>query len=1109
MSRLQRFLDQLDSTSLLARGTSKASKFDGLMFGTVAAVTVLLAGVFVVRSTPRSEFELRLADGSAWLPSLAIGGVSLLDGSSGSIATSLGVAEGGDRFEVVQWGSDAILVNESAGTVSRLDGANWTIATGRVQFGEPGAALDVVAGQHSGWLIQPGSVAPLDLETLEQRSASPVSGRLAEGLVAEDGSLLYASLEKDLPLRRFSAESGSTVTISDMTGPIALRDLGSSQVGVDLDDQRVWLEGSGVVCSRLEFPEDASLSVGGGDDQLLIVSDLGGLMMWAPADTGCPESSDFVAIEPGIYGEPVVTDGWGVVPDFGRGEVIVVDLDGRSIVARQSVPGVATGSSFELLAETGSIWFNDPNSTVAGLIRRNGEIVPIAKYDQGSESGFVAAPVDDPAIEGQSVALSGSGFSSDSAAPDLANQQAPSETNDGQSPQSDELTPVTQPSVDPLGPTLEGPTTTAVAPETGQPGTSRPSEPQTTSPTTTKPTSTVPPIIDIQLASTASQIKSGETITFQAVTVTGNPRFFDLQVSPDTGSLGNLVSFGRFDYTFSNPGNYRVTLQACDPDNFCDSETVAVSVIAPEGQIELVAAILAQGEVTVGKPASFFDASQGEPTEWSWAFQDGTPSSATGQNPTATFATTGTKTIGLSVKSADGRSASTSITINVVAKAPPYLLTIVGDSSVTVGETVGYSVSTTNPNGAPDPHWNVQGADMVTPNGGSLQARWSTPGTYEITVDTTSDGGDGAGSLMVTVTEPEPVIEAPLVSIEGPSSLETGQTGNWSVSNSGGSIASYDWQVTPGAASTAATRSESFATAGTYTVMVTATGPGGSDSASRTVTVSDPTPEASPFSLACDVTTLQPSNWSKCKLVGDPADFASFDWSVSWPDPAQANSWGASAYEFHIGYLDVGQVTVTLAAQDLATGLTVSKSVVLSYVAPSEPAPVVALSGPASRETSQGGTYTFANTGGSIDSISWSSSGLASGSAADYDASWAAAGTYTVTVTVNGPGGSDTASITVTVAEPAPVPASMGLACPTPVAVGDISYCQLVGDPANFTGYSWSIAWPNPALANSWLGELWTMNVGYGEAASFTVTVSATDVATGLPVSASATVTFQ
>ena len=92
----------------------------------VAVVIALFATFVVVRTEPRAESAMRLSDGAVWLPSLPLGGVSLLDGGSGTVATSLTVAQPGQDFSVEHWGSDAIVVNRADGSVVpwRLDEVN-------------------------------------------------------------------------------------------------------------------------------------------------------------------------------------------------------------------------------------------------------------------------------------------------------------------------------------------------------------------------------------------------------------------------------------------------------------------------------------------------------------------------------------------------------------------------------------------------------------------------------------------------------------------------------------------------------------------------------------------------------------------------------------------------------------------------------------------------------------------------------------------------------------------------------------------------------------------------------------------------------------------------
>jgi hypothetical protein len=267
--------------------------------GAVSVAALMFASVLVVRSAPRAEINLRLSDGAVWLPSTEIGGVSLLDGGSGTIAASLGVANPGDDFSVEQWGSDAIIVNRSDGTVSLLDGSRWSITSGRVQFGQPGQQLDVVADRNAGFVITPGQLVLANMSDMVGGSVVPVAAPFANGVVAEDGSLYYASSDPNLPVAHFSADGAISTPIPDLDGPTALIDLGTTTAAVDLDDRRVWLSTQDIVCDRLEFPANAVLHAGGGDGHLIVVSDQGGAFEWDPLSSCCPGAGDFINLGAG------------------------------------------------------------------------------------------------------------------------------------------------------------------------------------------------------------------------------------------------------------------------------------------------------------------------------------------------------------------------------------------------------------------------------------------------------------------------------------------------------------------------------------------------------------------------------------------------------------------------------------------------------------------------------------------------------------------------------------------------------------------------------------------------------------------------------------------
>ncbi len=72
----------------------------------------------------------------------------------------------------------------------------------------------------------------------------------------------------------------------------------------------------------------------------------------------------------------------------------------------------------------------------------------------------------------------------------------------------------------------------------------------------------------------------------------------------------------------------------------------------------------------VGQSVVCTDTSTGAPDQWSWTFQDGTPSTSTAQNPTVVFGSQGSKQVTLVSTNAAGPSNTATATVNVVDPAP-------------------------------------------------------------------------------------------------------------------------------------------------------------------------------------------------------------------------------------------------------------------------------------------------------------------------------------------------------------------------------------------------------------------------------------------------------
>ena len=258
-----------------------------------------------------------------------------------------------------------------------------------------------------------------------------------------------------------------------------------------------------------------------------------------------------------------------------------------------------------------------------------------------------------------------------------------------------------------------------------------------------------------------------------------------------------------------------------------------------------------------------------------------------------------------------------------------------------MGETAQYTASESSGVDYGDFIWNSDGADLgAGPSGGTnatTQCGWSTPGTYVISASATNAAGTGSGTLTITVQDNTPADPAPQVSINGPTTLDTNDSGSFSVSNSGGSITSYAWSTTgAGGSGSTDTFSASWTSPNTYTITLQVTGPGGNATATLDLVVSDPPPTPSPFGMNCNATTAEVGNIFRCTLGGDSANFSDPVWTVSTPSESwYMDEWTRDA----AGTVADSDVTVQLTVTDLATGLTVTASDTVAIEAAAPPPP--------------------------------------------------------------------------------------------------------------------------------------------------------------------------
>ncbi len=853
----------------------------GAAVGAVLGALVLLGGWMVSGSIPRPEFEPRFADGAAWLTSTALGGISLHDGGDGAAMTNLQVAQPGDDFAIAQNGPNTILVNNTTGEIARVEAATWSVPQ-RIGIADPGEGLVLALGNDAGWIIRSGSVAPVDPSSLSLRAALPVGEQLAAAAVASDGSLLFSGEARDSEVYRFVAGEEPSV-VEGLSGPVSFANLNSGVAGLDRDGGAVWLEGAGIVCDGLEVPPDTALVGSGTGSRFVAVAETGSVFVWAPAD-GCPTTEEFLAIAPGSFGAPVVADGWAVIPDVSSGEVIIIDLDEISVIGRRGV--LEPGTDFDLVGEDDSIWFNDPTSEVAGLVKPNGEVIEIEKYSDDGIGDFAIAPTDDPdsALE---VAGPGGGVSEDAVegSPESGVDGSDEETDQDETPE-DESDTTEPPAIEEDAAQLSEPdlgteTETTPPPPLDLPGDETapdestaddtgdlndeglpPAGPETEDTQPDEEEETDPAVIAVSIQQSKATAESGDSVVFRAVVTSGDPATLEWNISPDPGGAGASSGF-EIERSFDQPGRYSIQLTACDGDGAtCDSATVTLQVVSSEEAIPVAVNISAPSEVLVGEPVDLLAVVEGDPDSITWTIEDGSPSTASGASASTSFGTVGVKTVTVTAERGEERVTDTR-DITVVAEVEPTPLVVrCSPRTPAQGDAVQCSIDGYSTAVFADVDWSFSSPNnadgSLSPAGGTATLTYDGAGTVTVTASASDVATGEAVSDSDSVAYSEVAVEAaPIPTISGPTAAEVDQTITFTVDIDGGPADTISWSAEgTGATGSGSSFSATWQASGSYAVTVQATGPGGTETDTHTIAIGD---GSGPTDCNEDATLEQPT----------------------------------------------------------------------------------------------------------------------------------------------------------------------------------------------------------------------------------------------------------
>lgn len=525
-----------------------------------------------------------------------------------------------------------------------------------------------------------------------------------------------------------------------------------------------------------------------------------------------------------------------------------------------------------------------------------------------------------------------------------------------------------------------------------------------------------------------------------------------LTVTFTDASAGNITSYlwdfgdGITDtvqhpnHTYANPGLYSVSLTVSGPggsDTLTRADYITVNEPPPVAGF-FGAPLSGVAPLTV----VFTNTSTGAITGYLWEFGDGITSTLPG--PSHTYAVAGLYSVSLTVFGPGGSDTHTRVDYITVNEPPP--IAGFSGSPLTGPAPLTVTFTSTSTGAITDYLWEFgDGITSTLPNPGHV---YLTPGLYSVSLTVTGPGGSDSLTRAdyITVTEPPPVADFTGAPLSGSAPLTVTFT-----DASSGNIGSYLWDFGDGITSTLPSPVHVYTASGVYTVTLTVTGPGGSDSLTRPgyVTVADLPPVAGFFGVPLSGTVPFTVTFTDTStgVITDYLWHFGDGITSTVPNPAHF-------------YTSAGLYSVSLTVSGPGGSDTLTRT---NYITVNPQPPTPDFTG-APRAGNAPLTVTFTDlTDQDIFSWLWEFGDGITSTVQHPVHTYTATGVYTVSLTVTGPGGSGTLTrpgyITVTVPPPVADFQAEPVAGPPPLSVtftdlssGQIdSYLWDFGDGASST----------------------------------------------------------
>jgi PKD repeat protein len=361
-------------------------------------------------------------------------------------------------------------------------------------------------------------------------------------------------------------------------------------------------------------------------------------------------------------------------------------------------------------------------------------------------------------------------------------------------------------------------------------------------------------------------------------------------------------------HSYAVAGTYTVSLTVANASGQSSTKRQFVTVTAGD---PLLAAFTFAAN---GLKVLFMDASIGTPTSWVWHFGDGSGPVST-RNPSHTYARAGTYTVTLTVTNAFGVSAGTSQFVTVSLGSPP--------AADFTFQSSGLNVAFLDASTGSPTSWSWDFGDGSS-NATNIQQNprhtYAAAGTYNVTLTATNSAGSSVKTKLVTVSQGDPPVADFAFQATGLNVAFADQ--------STGNPTSWSWDFGDGSKSTQQNPSHTYAKAGTYAVVLTASNAAGSGSKTKLVTVTATKPPVAAFCFQRNMLQV---------VFTDQSSQSPTSWQWDFGDCVSPASCLVFSQNPSHTYAAAGAYTVTLTVSNEGGQSTLSKVVTVGTTVDSSP----------------------------------------------------------------------------------------------------------------------------------------------------------------------------